>query len=67
MLIVAHGLATIKNYDKIIVIDRGTIVEQGTHDELLALKGEYYRLGEMKQGNYINKSTVETGEMNVFF
>ena len=44
MLIIAHRLATIKNCDKIVVLDKGKIVEQGIHEELLEIKGEYYRL-----------------------
>lgn len=52
MLIVAHRLATVKNCDEIIVMDQGSIVEQGSHEELLALKGKYYELWEMQQGNF---------------
>ena len=43
-LIIAHRLATIKNADRIVVLKDGGIAEQGTHHELLAAKGEYYRL-----------------------
>lgn len=42
--IIAHRLSTIKNCDKIMYIDDGGIVEAGTHDELLAKKGYYYKL-----------------------
>jgi len=41
-IVIAHRLATIKNADKIIVMDQGQIVEQGTHKELLKIKGGYY-------------------------
>jgi len=43
-VIIAHRLSTVKHADQIIVIEDGSIVEQGTHDELSALKGYYYRL-----------------------
>lgn len=52
MLIIAHRLATVKNCDEIIVMDKGEIVEQGSHEDLLRLKGQYYRLWEMQQGNF---------------
>ncbi len=42
--IIAHRLSTIKNADCIMYIDKGIIVEQGSHDELIEEKGEYYKL-----------------------
>ena len=42
--IIAHRLSTIQNSDKILVVDKGTIVEQGTHTELMKKKGFYYKL-----------------------
>lgn len=42
--VIAHRLSTIKNADRIFVIDDGQIKESGSHDELLAAKGAYYKL-----------------------
>lgn len=47
-LIIAHRLATIQNADEIIVLDKGEIVERGTHNALIAAKGLYHHLIEMQ-------------------
>jgi len=59
MLIIAHRLSTIKNCDVIIVLENGEVVEQGTHDELLLRNGQYFKLWEMQQGNYVAKEPEE--------
>ncbi|HHH49710.1 MAG TPA: hypothetical protein ENK52_01880, partial [Saprospiraceae bacterium] len=52
VIIVAHRLSTVKNADNIIVLEKGEVVEQGTHEELTANKGTYY---------YLVKNQLELG------
>ena len=53
VLIIAHRLSTVKNADQIIVLDQGSIAEQGTHNELIDKKGMYYTLvkNQLELGN----------------
>lgn len=45
--IVAHRLSTVKNADRIVVMKKGKVIESGSYDELLAMKGEFYKLKNM--------------------
>jgi len=53
VVIVAHRLSTVKNADKIIVLHKGSIVEEGTHEELSLQRGQYYELvkNQLELGN----------------
>ncbi|WP_293308315.1 peptidase domain-containing ABC transporter [Pedobacter sp. UBA5917] len=52
-IVIAHRLSTVKHADKIIVLDKGTVIEEGSHSQLVAKKGEYYRLikNQLELGN----------------
>lgn len=53
VVVVAHRLSTVKNADKIVVLEHGQIVEEGTHNELTGKKGKYYELvkNQLELGN----------------
>jgi ABC-type multidrug transport system fused ATPase/permease subunit len=47
-LLVAHRLSTVRHADKIIVMDRGVVIEEGNHDQLLLLRGKYSEMWHMQ-------------------
>ena len=50
VLIIAHRLSTVRAAQRILVMDKGQIIEQGSHDELLNQRGQYARLHALQSG-----------------
>jgi ATP-binding cassette subfamily B protein len=59
-IVIAHRLSTVRRMDALVVLDRGRIVEQGTHDDLLALGGIYASLWSHQSGGFLPATDVES-------
>jgi ATP-binding cassette subfamily B protein len=55
VIAIAHRLSTLRHMDRIVVMDKGQILEQGTHKQLLNKKGRYYRLWQHQSGGVISE------------
>jgi ATP-binding cassette subfamily B multidrug efflux pump len=62
VIAIAHRLSTIAQMDRLVVLDRGRIVEQGSHDELLRHNGHYASLWRRQSGGFIDVSDQQAAE-----
>ncbi|MGZ5230895.1 MAG: hypothetical protein ACXWC3_12765, partial [Burkholderiales bacterium] len=58
VIAIAHRLSTIARMDRLIVLEQGRIVEQGSHDELLRLDGHYAKLWRHQSGGFLPQDVV---------
>jgi ATP-binding cassette, subfamily B, bacterial len=54
-IVIAHRLSTILRMDRIIVLEQGNIIEQGNHQQLLALQGRYYEMWQHQKGDFLGE------------
>ena len=60
VLVVAHRLSTLAHLDRIVVLDKGIIVEDGSHQQLLEREGLYYRLWQHQSDGLLSDSDAPT-------
>lgn len=58
-IVIAHRLSTLRNMDRIMVFKDGKIIEEGSHDELIAAEGHYYTLWQMQAGGFLPEGLDE--------
>ena len=63
VLIIAHRLATLKNMDRVLVFERGHIVQDGSHNQLIKQGGVYLKLWESQVGGYILERPITVNEI----
>ncbi|KAG5362734.1 Leptomycin B resistance protein [Yarrowia sp. B02] len=66
-IVIAHRLSTIKNADKIVVMSKGEILEQGSHDQLIAARGTYYELVGAQRIEDGSTDTIPSGEKGYYW
>jgi ATP-binding cassette, subfamily B, multidrug efflux pump len=62
VIAIAHRLSTIARMDRLVVLDRGRIAEQGTHEALLRLGGHYAALWRRQSGGFLDATDMQAAE-----
>ena len=62
VILISHRITTLMQADQIVVLDKGRVAEVGTHEELLAKKGIYYRIFELQTNHLTEGTEVEEHE-----
>ncbi len=63
-VIIAHRLSTVRDADVIAVLSGGKLAEYGTHDQLISLKGQYYRLFKASNGEHDEENVKTTAQLS---
>ena len=66
VLAIAHRLSTLSTMDRIIVMDKGCIIEEGTHKSLLAKKGLYFRYWQLQSGGFIGTPSASKLQLKTY-
>ena len=53
-IVIAHRLSTILRMDRILVLEKGYIIEEGTHQQLLAKRGRYFEMWQHQSGDFLD-------------
>jgi ATP-binding cassette subfamily B protein len=59
VILITHRFSTVKNADKTLMLERGKIIEQGSHRELMQLKGKYAELYTMQAKRYLESDELK--------
>lgn len=63
MIFISHRLSSVRNADKVFMLEQGELIEQGTHEELMKMKGSYADMYTKQAMNYLALDNIEGVEL----